>query len=306
MKKKNEKELELIFKRLKSSNNKDDFELFYNNYNKLVYKVSFTILKNKDDSEDVVQSVFSKIYALPKDKFPTEHILTWIYSVTKNESISLLRKKKDNINIDSIYDIEDTDNEINNIIDRVEFNKFISKLNETEKEIVSLKILSDLSFEEIAKLLNKPTGTIKWKYYKSIHTLRLLLSNLAMFIITFVIGIKTTITTKNGMKDERINSTENKIGEDSENASNQGTSEIIQNNSTQNANIQDRTEEKNITEQENNTSEEIQIPVKEPSTNINYYGVGILAISSIFLLFTIILLINYIKYQLKRREKASK
>ena len=300
------KELEQVFKILKSSNNKDAFELFYNNYNKLVYKVSFTILKNKDDSEDVVQSVFSKIYSLSKDKLPTEHILSWIYLVTKNECISLLRKKKDNINIDSIYDIADTDNEINNIIDRVEFNKFISKLNDTEKEIVSLKILSDISFEEIAKLLNKPTGTIKWKYYKSIHTLRLLLSNLGMFIITFVIGIKTTITTKNGIQDKHSNSMENKTSEDSENASNQETSEIMQNNSTHNANIQDRTEEKNITEQENNTSEEIQIPLKEPSTNINYYGIGILAVSSIFLLFTIILLINYIKYQLKRREEASK
>ena len=296
---KNEKELKQIFRELKS-NNKEIFELFYNKYNKFVYKVAFTILKNKDDSEDVVQSVFSKIYALSKDKLPTEHILAWIYSVTKNESISLFRKKKDNINIDSIYEIADTDNEINNIIDKVEFNSLISKLNDTEKEIISLKLLSDLSFDEIAKLLNKPTGTIKWKYYKSIHTLKLLLSNLGMFIITFVIGIKTTITTKNRTQDKQSNSMANETNKENEDIRNQETTESTQWELAHNASIQDRVEEKNT------TNEEIQIPVNEQINNVNYYGVGILAISGIFLLFTIIFLINFIKHQLKQKGKASK
>ena len=72
MKKKDEKELEQLFKNLKNSNNKNDFEVFYDNYNNLVYRIAFTILKNKDDSEDIVQVVFSKIYTLPKDKLPTK------------------------------------------------------------------------------------------------------------------------------------------------------------------------------------------------------------------------------------------
>ena len=57
MKRKYEKELEEIFKILKSSNNKDCFVKFYDNYKILVYKIAFTILKNKDDSEDIVQTV---------------------------------------------------------------------------------------------------------------------------------------------------------------------------------------------------------------------------------------------------------
>lgn len=303
MKRKYEKELEQIFKKLKSSNNKENFELLYNNYNNLVYKIALTILKNKDDSEDIVQIVFSKIYSLPKDKLPTKHILSWIYSVTKNESISLLRKKKNNMSIEEIYDIADENDEINNSINKIEFNKLISKLDDMEKEIISLKVISGLTFDEISKLLNKPTGTIKWKYYKSIYTLRILLSNLGMFIVTFIIGLKTMKVAKKEISDYQTNSAEDKTNENNEQES---INESMQYDVANNTSMKERTEEQNTAEQESKTIEEIQIPVKEPVENISYYSIGIFAVSSIFLLFTIILLINYIKYQLKRKSKASK
>lgn len=303
MKRKYEKELEQIFKKLKSSNNKENFELLYNNYNNLVYKIAFTILKNKDDSEDIAQIIFSKIYTLPKDKLPTKYILSWIYSVTKNESISLLRKKKNNMSIEEIYDITDENDEINNSINKIEFNKLISKLDDMEKEIISLKVISGLTFDEISKLLNKPTGTIKWKYYKSIYTLRLLLSNLGMFIVTFIIGLKTMKVSKKEIADYQTNSAEDKANENTEQES---VTESMQYDIANNTSMKERIEEQNTAEQESKTIEEIHIQVKEPVESMNYYGIGMFAVSSIFLLFTIILLINYIKYQLKRKAKASK
>lgn len=303
MKRKYEKELELIFKKLKSSNNKESFELLYNNYNNLVHKIAFTILKNKDDSEDIVQIVFSKIYSLPKDKLPTKYILSWIYSVTKNESISMLRKKKKDINIEEIYDIADENDEINNSINKIEFNKLISKLDDTEKEIISLKVISGLTFDEISKLLNKPTGTIKWKYYRSIYTLRLLLSNLGMFIVAFVIGLKTMKVAKKETTNYQTNSAEDKTNENNEQES---VTESMQYDVANNTSMKERTKEQNTAEQESKTIEETRIPANEPVDSISYYSIGIFVISSIFLLFTIILLINYIKYQLKRKAKASK
>lgn len=303
MKRKYEEELEQIFKKLKGSNNKDDFELLYNKYKDLVFKIAFTILKNKDDSDDIVQLVFSKIYILSKDKLPTKHILSWMYSVTKNESISLFRKKKNNLKIEDIYDLEDDNDEINNSINKIEFNKLISKLEDTEKEIISLKVLSGLTFDEIAKLLDKPTGTIKWKYYKSIYTMRLLLSNFGIFIVTFVIGLKTMKVAKKEIIDYQTNATEDKINENKEQ---ENATESMEYDVSNNTSMKERTEEQNTAERESNTIEEVQIPVKETVGNINYYSIGIFAVSSIFLSFTIVLLINNIKYQLKRKAKASK
>ena len=299
-----EKELKQLFTELKSSNNKVAFETLYKKYNKLVYRIAFTILKNKEDSEDIVQAVFSKIYSLPKDKLPIDNIATWIYSVTKNEAISLYRKRKNTVDLDTMYEIADSDNEINRIVDQDRYNRILSRLNDKEKEIVSLKILTNLTFEEIAKILGQPTGTVKWRYYKSIHTLKLLFSNLGMFIVTLVIGLKTMFITADEINIEQSNNIEE------EKSNGQEKSQTITESTKQDTNksiMQDEQDTlRNSTGQSNETKEEIQVPVKEPVTNINNYSIGIFAVSSIFLILTIIFLINFIKYQLKRKVKASK
>lgn len=300
----NEKELKQLFTELKSSNNKVAFETLYNQYNKLVYRIAFTILKNKEDSEDIVQAVFSKIYSLPKDKLPIDNIATWIYSVAKNEAISLFRKRKNTIDLDCMYEIADSDDEINRIVDQDRYNRILSKLNDKEKEVVSLKILTNLTFDEIAKLLDEPAGTVKWRYYKSIHTLKLLISNLGMFIVTLVIGLKTMFITADEINIEQSNNIEDKTNNGQE------ESQTITESTKQDINksiIQDEQDTvRNTINQSNETKEEIQVPVNEPVANINNYSIGILTISSIFLILTLIFLINFIKYQLKRKVKASK
>ena len=295
----NKKELSELFIELKH-NNKIAFEKLYSKYNKLVYSIAFSILKNKTDSEDIVQTVFTKLYTMSKDKLPTQKQASWLYSLTKNETITLLRKKRNNIDLDSIYEIEDKDNEVNNIIDQIEFNRLISKLNDKEKQVVSLKILANLSFEEIGKLLDVPTGTVKWRYYKSIHTLKILLGNLGMFIITFVIGIKT-LSNQN-----KSNRAEQEIVEDSQIEQNQGNLE----DETTKSDIQDSfQDENNIDESiKESIKEEIkeEISVPEPISTVNYYTVGILGFSAIFLSLTIIFTIFFTKYQLKAKKKTSK
>ncbi|MBQ9298135.1 MAG: sigma-70 family RNA polymerase sigma factor [Clostridia bacterium] len=294
---KKEKELNQLFIEIRNTSNNEKFEELYNKYKALVYKIAYYILKNKEDSEDIVQTVFSKIYSMPRENLPNKNAYSWIYSVTKNESISLIRKRKNTISIEEIYNISETDGEINRVIDKEEFNRLISKLDNKEKEIVSLKILSDLSFGEISKLLNMSIGTVKWKYYKSIHTLKLLLSNLGMFIITFVVGIKTILVTKKNDNSNQINSTDKNEEENNLN---------VENSFLQDTTTQYLREEQNNINEEVQTNEEIKIPITETENNINYYGVGILTISGVFFVITIVFFINFIKHQLKRKGNTSK
>ena len=196
MKKINVKELRELFVEIKHDN-KIAFETLYKNYNKLIYGIAYSILKNKHDAEDIVQIVFEKLYYMDKDKLPNNNEACWLYSVTKNETLNYLKSKENNIDLDNIYEIEGNNNELDKIIDQDSYNRLINKLNDNEKEIISLKILSNLSFEEIGKILNKPTGTIKWRYYKSVHTLKLLLSNLGIFLISFISSIIALKSEKN-------------------------------------------------------------------------------------------------------------
>ena len=292
MKKIDERELRELFIELKS-NNKIAFEKLYIKYNKLVYGIAFSILKNKEASEDVVQSVFSKLYEMDKSKMPDNKEASWLYTLTKNEAVTFLRKKDNNIDLESIYNIEDKDNEINNIIDQVEFNRLIHGLNDKEKQIISLKILANLSFDEIGKLLGESTNTIKWRYYKSINTLKILLSNLGMFIITLAIGMKTLFKKKSSnqevIHDNKTEQNTVNIRDDTTKTENQET-------------LTDQTKF-NESQNENTNNEGTIIQEQTASEPTNYYGIGILSISLIFLIITIII---FLKYQLKLRKKSSK
>lgn len=291
MEKINIEELKELFIEMKYGNN-IAFEKLYNRYKKLVYGIAFSILKNEQDSEDIVQIVFTKIYSIDKTKLPNSNEASWLYSVTKNETINYLKNKRNNINLDSIYEIEDNNSEINRIIDQDSYNSLISKLSDKEKEIVSLKILSNLSFEQIGKVLNVPTGTIKWRYYKSVHTLKLLLSNLGMFIVSFITSIVAFKNSPKSSQDLNLEVQENIIS---------GIPSIDK----------DKTEEskreENIIQEDNNSQTQENIIVETPHiNNTNYVGMSFLGISIFFFVATIIFSIIFAKYQLKRKKKLSK
>lgn len=299
MSKSNYKEIKNIIESIKTGN-KSGVEELYKKYNKLVYGIAFSILKNKDDAEDIVQIVYTKIYTLDIEKLPTDKEFSWLYAVTKNETLTYLKKQKTNVNIDEIYSVEDKNQDIEKIIDGIEYNKLISKLNDKEKEIVSLKILGELSFEEISKVVEEPVSTVKWRYYKSLHSLKMILSNLSMFIITLTLGIKTLFT-KEQFQDE--------IFEE----------ETPKNDVVQNTTIQYSIREDTNTKSENNLfdynnginnediiqSEVVDDIKEEPivENKLNSTGVILITISIIFLVFTIIF---SKKYQLKPRRKKSK
>ncbi len=284
MNKIDKEELHNIFGEIKN-NNELYFNKLYEKYKKLIYAIAYSILKNKENSEDIVQRVYIKIWKMEKQKLPTSNEASWLYTLTKNEALDFLKYEKKMLNVDEIYYISEENKEINEILNIDSYNKIISKLNDDEQEIVSLKILSNLSFKEISQILNIPEGTIKWKYYKSIHTLKLLLGNLSMFIITFVIGLKTILSnqTKTSQQEE--------IQE----------SEVIDSTTTTS------TEHKQQEELDDYINQNTTNTIIENESNINdNYIIGIFSISGIFLTLTIIFTIIFVKYQLKKKHKSSK
>ena len=324
----NNQELKEIFSNLKE-NKSAGFEKLYSKYKNLVYGIAFSILKNKIDAEDVVQIVFTKIYELDKSKLPTDKESAWLYTLTKNESINALKKAKNKVSLDNLYEIEDKNNDIDKSIDYMQFNKLISKLSDKEKEIVSLKILSGFSFKEISALTNEPIGTVKWRYYKSLHSIKLIFGNLAMFIITFVLGIKSIISStkveetpaeQNTVSNTTENTTTNTtVNEPDQTKSQENDSRALRNifeeeNSMNRSDSENTVEEniisKNVTDE--NITEQNEIVVQEEniisdttqsSSAMDYKGFGLIGLSIIFF---ILLIIFLIKNQLKPNRKLSK
>ena len=294
MKKIDKEELHMIFCKI-GTNKELYFNKLYENYRALVYAIAFSILKNSEDSEDVVQKVYTKIWNIENKKLPKNNELSWLYTLTKNETLDFYKAQKDLLNIDDIYYLTDDNKEINEIIDKDYYNRIISKLNTQEQEIISLKILSNMSFKEISQILSVPEGTVKWKYYKAIHTLKLLLGNLGMFIITFVISLKTVI-----FNQKKTSQTTN---EKQENTNTTDSSTL----SSEQQNVEnpeyDAIQEINNSIHENTTE---QVIMQSYDNTNNYIKIGFFGFSSIFFIFTIIFAIIFVKHQLKRKHKSSK
>lgn len=279
-------ELGRIFKEFKE-NDMSSYDFFYKEYYSLIYGIVFSILKNKENSEDVVQNVLIKIFSLDKSKFPDRGSLSWLYTVSKNEALNYLRKNKQFVNIEEIYEIKEETDEIEKIIDVHTYNKIINGLNEKEKEIVSLKILSNFTFKKIGQLLKMPTATVQWKYYKAVDSLKISLGNLAMFMITFIVlVVKNKILT---------NKDSNSIQENNQIEINEKESNVRENESLKATSSADTFE--CIVPAESSESS-IEIDKEENITD----GV-LISFCGIFLMFFIIFSIFFKNRQQKRRKK---
>ena len=273
----NKAEIHNIFQKIKNGK-KEAIEELYAKYQKLVINISFSIVKDKNIAEEISQTIFLKILQNPIENIPNSNELSWLYTITKNQTIDYLRKQHNDIDIDTLYDIPDNENKINEIIDRDTYNRMIDGLEEKEKEIVSLKVLTNFTFKEIGLILDMPTATVQWKYYKSVHTLKILLSNLSMFIITSLLYIKSR-TKKIEEKADVTNSTKQNVHQSIDSIAPSSIDGFA-------------TESTTATIQSSLFSNKIEI--------------SLFSVSAIFLILTIIFGIIFAKNQQKRHHKTSK
>ena len=295
MKNINKKDIKILFNKLKEGD-KEALKEIYNKCNKIVYGIAFSILKNRDNSEDIVQIVFMKIMNMSKDLLPIKNEMSWIYSLTKNETLNYIRKQKNVVNIEEAYFLLEEDKEIEKIIEKDSYNNLIKKLPEKDREIISLKILSNMSFREISNLLNMPIGTVQWRYYTSLYSLKLMIGNISMFILTISIFILHRKFEKNKFET-------NKVADniEAENIDNTNLEENLEkyNDVKSNEDFLDVAEDK--TQLYNNIIDESTQIIQE-DINDNYYNnldIGLLSASGIFLFFSIIFAIIFLKIQKK-------
>lgn len=308
MKYSNKESLSKIFSEFKV-NNMSSYDNLYKEYYSTVYGIVFPIIKNKENAEDVTQEVFIKIYNINKDSLPEKGELSWLYTVSKNEALQFLRRKKQEINIDEIYEVKEEKNDIDEIIDINTYNKIISPLNEQEKQIVSLKILSNFTFKKIGQMLSMPTPTVQWKYYKAVGSLKISIGNLAAFIFTFIILIGRKVFKQNNNLLQNENVYEKETKKENE-ANNEEQKDIIEKSNNEefvnNAASLDLNNKKGKSDYIENTIQSTIASTKTELENIDYFEPILIGFSSAFLIISIIFAIFFKNYQQKKNKKASK
>ncbi|MCX6622336.1 MAG: sigma-70 family RNA polymerase sigma factor [Acidobacteria bacterium] len=150
-------------------------------YQAKVFSIIYGILRNHNDSEDIAQQVFAKIYFSIGSFDFRSSLLTWIYKITVNECYDYLRKKRvRKLVYESDFSEEDTLRMENSeaavahgpavdksLAQRDFVTKLLSKVSEEDRSLLLLKEVEGHSVEELAQMTGLNENTIKVKLFRA-------------------------------------------------------------------------------------------------------------------------------------------
>lgn len=146
--------------------NKKNVEKIVRKYADLVYRVAFTILKNKSDAEDIFQDVFMKVCTENIKFMNEEHEKAWFIKVTKNKCLDFLKKScnKNREELDENLVKEEKSNQY--VVEEV------MKLPEKYRIVIYLFYFEGYKISEIAGILDTNESTIKSQLVKARELLK--------------------------------------------------------------------------------------------------------------------------------------
>lgn len=151
------------------------FEQLYDMYYDCVYRYIYVSVKNKWNAEDIIATVFTKIYENKEKITEVEESKNWIFRIAHNTIIDFYRKNSKVIPIENFFDRGDVDAGYENILIRDEFcevKKIIDELPKETKEMLYLRFYGELKFREIAETVNITENTVKSTVSRAIKKIK--------------------------------------------------------------------------------------------------------------------------------------
>ena len=150
------------------------YKVIYKRYSGKVYHKCLGMLKSGDEAMDATQDIFIKLYTKIADFEERAQLSTWIYRVTYNYCIDMLRRRKKDEKLFSpegdIPDIEDEDDDSGILgIEVQKLKVILDKIPEGDKAVLMMKYQDDMSIREISEILNKSESSIKMKLKRARH-----------------------------------------------------------------------------------------------------------------------------------------
>lgn len=154
-----------------ATGDRNAFTKVYEATRSIVYSFGLSILKNKQDAEDIMHDTYIKIFQNAASYQASGKPLAWILTIVKHLSYNRIRDRKPAENIDDyalspgVSETEAADNKM--IVDSL-----IRTLADDERQIVVLHAAGGMKHREIAELLDIPLSTVLSKYNRSLRKLR--------------------------------------------------------------------------------------------------------------------------------------
>jgi RNA polymerase sigma factor (sigma-70 family) len=159
------------------------FNLLLNKYQQKIYWHIRRMAVNHDDTDDLVQDVFIKVWK-NLDHFRNDsQLYTWIYRIATNESITFLnkQKQKNNTPLDEVSSelaeslVEPSYFNGNDI--QLKLQRAVLTLPEKQRLIFNMKYFDDLKYEEISQILGTTVGALKASFHIAVKKIEAFMLN---------------------------------------------------------------------------------------------------------------------------------
>ena len=131
-----------------------------------------------EDSDDVTQEVFIKVWKSIDSFKGDSHLYTWVYRIAVNESLTVLRKKKNRFFIP----IVDVENELISHLNseecfsgdeiQLKLQKAILTLPKKQRAVFNLKYFSEMTYKEISQIMEVTEGGLKAQYHHAVKKIK--------------------------------------------------------------------------------------------------------------------------------------
>ena len=155
-----------------------NMEEIYKEYSTTVYKYLFCLTQNKELSEDLTQETFA-IAVKDIKKFRGECKLSvWLCQIAKHIWYKELNKRKKNANVsfeeikEDVLHAETIEETICAKEEKIELFKSMQKLDEKSREVMYLRMIGNLSYEEIGEILGKTSNWSRVTFYRAKQKIR--------------------------------------------------------------------------------------------------------------------------------------
>lgn len=151
------------------------FDIIVQRYKDRLHNFLYRYTHNHQDCEDLVQETFLRVYRSRHSYERIAKLSTWMYTIALNLAKSMYKKKQrmtkismhadPNDSESREYEIEDSvilqDDQLHQKMSVAELEKALMKLNDDFREVIVLRDIQQLSYEEIAEITDTAMGTVK-------------------------------------------------------------------------------------------------------------------------------------------------
>lgn len=138
-----------------------------------LYRVAYLYVRNSEDAKDIVQETAYRCFKSIKRLRQCEYFRTWAVKTAMNCALDMLRKNRRTQPFDDYQvPVETVSSPENAVLASVTLEKLMNSLNEREKSVLLLKYMYEMSFDEIAKTLKLPIGTVKTILYRAVDKMK--------------------------------------------------------------------------------------------------------------------------------------